>query len=469
MKRQIFNPVVPADTHICGCEVRVFGKRAYLYGANDGDGQKQCSGDYVCFSAPVDDLTNWREEGVIYKRERDPLNPDGAHRLFPPDVCRGADGRYYLFYALDYMSIISVAVCDSPAGQYSFYGYVHFEDGHILSTREGEPFAFDPAILRDEGANYLYIGYCPYPPKHPMKVPKSYEYAKAYRLDDDMLTISGEPANIAPSFSNSAGTGFEGHEFLCAPSVRRAGGKFYLLYSSRHGHELCYAAADGPEGPFKFGGTVVSNGDIGIGDITDEADCNNYIGDNHGCIQKIGGKWYVFYHRHTNRNANCRQVCAEEITFSGDGSIPQAEMTSCGLNGALLEGRGTYPAHIACILKSRSGTMRGEVPLKGIHPYICPDDDDGRQYIANFRRYSVCGFKYFTPQGADRITVTARGSGRGKLVASDGTNTLATIQLVPSERWTKFSAPFKNPEGEFELYLLFFGDGAADIAEFTLD
>ena len=70
--------------------------------------------DYVCWSAPVDDLTDWRYEGVIYRKTDDPLNPDGSMCLYAPDVTVGPDGRYYLFYVLDKVSIVSVAVCDKP-------------------------------------------------------------------------------------------------------------------------------------------------------------------------------------------------------------------------------------------------------------------------------------------------------------------------------------------------------------------
>ena len=36
------------------------------------------------------------------------------------------------------------------------------------------------------------------------------------------------------------------------------------------------------------------------------------------------------------------------LTIEADGSIKQAEMTSCGLNGGPLKAEGTYPAVIAC-------------------------------------------------------------------------------------------------------------------------
>ena len=45
-----------------------------------------CMGDYVCWSAPVDDLGNWRYEGVIYPKTADPLNPEGKMCLYAPDV-----------------------------------------------------------------------------------------------------------------------------------------------------------------------------------------------------------------------------------------------------------------------------------------------------------------------------------------------------------------------------------------------
>lgn len=98
----------------------------------------------MCWSAPVDDLGNWRYEGVIYPKTADPLNPEGKMCLYAPDVTVGPDGRYYLYYVLDKVSVVSVAVCDTPAGKYEFYGYVHYEDG----TRLGERKVMSPSLTR---------------------------------------------------------------------------------------------------------------------------------------------------------------------------------------------------------------------------------------------------------------------------------------------------------------------------------
>lgn len=96
--------------------------------------------DYVCYSAPIDNIGDWRYEGVIYKKSDDPLNPDNRMCLYAPDVTVEPDGRYYLYYALDKVSLISVAVCHTPAGKYEFYGYVHYSDGTRLGEREGDPY-----------------------------------------------------------------------------------------------------------------------------------------------------------------------------------------------------------------------------------------------------------------------------------------------------------------------------------------
>lgn len=472
--KQIYNPFLPSCEYIPDGEPHVFGDRVYLFGSHDRfGGDSFCMNDYVCWSAPTDDLKSWRYEGVIYRRTQDPLNGDGSHALFAPDVCRGPDGRYYLYYALDFVSVISVAVCDTPAGRYKFYGHVHFPDGHVLSSRAGEPYAFDPAVLCEGDDVWLYMGYCSYPPRHLMEVPKTYTHAWVYRLDSDMLTIRGEGKPIAPSFSNSAGTGFEGHEFFEAASIRKVEGRYCFIWSSYYGHELCYALSANPDDPFRFGGTIISNGDIGLFGITDENNCNGYIGNNHGSVEKIGGKWYVFYHRHTNGTSFSRQACVERIEVGQDGRIAQVEMTSCGLNGGPLEGVGRYPAYIACNLKSGQGTMRGDIPKGGTHPYFTQDGADGETeanaHITNIKEGAVCGFKYFKPAGAHKISIGVRGDACGEFVVRDGKDELARVGVRCEGGVRVFSAPLKEPQGVYALYFRYLGTGACDFMWFELE
>lgn len=69
--KQAVNPYMPSWEYVPDAEPHVVGDRVYVYGSHDiFNGLNFCLGDYVCWSAPVDDLGNWRYEGCIYKREQ---------------------------------------------------------------------------------------------------------------------------------------------------------------------------------------------------------------------------------------------------------------------------------------------------------------------------------------------------------------------------------------------------------------
>ena len=74
-------------------------------------------------------------------------------------------------------------------------------------------------------------------------------------LERDMVTIKTEPEVIFPKEGPGS---FPDHEFFEASSIRKDGGKYIFVYSSRHNHELCYAVSDRPDGGFVYGGTLVS-------------------------------------------------------------------------------------------------------------------------------------------------------------------------------------------------------------------
>lgn len=90
----------------------------------------------------------------------DPHNGDLQGNLYAPDVTIGPDGRYYLYYVLSNVNFVSVAVCDTPAGAYEFYGYVHYPDGTLLGLGAGDEAQFDPGVLTENGRTYLYTGFC---------------------------------------------------------------------------------------------------------------------------------------------------------------------------------------------------------------------------------------------------------------------------------------------------------------------
>ena len=242
--KQAFNPYLPSYEYVPDAEPHIVDGRIYIYGSHDlFNGLNFCLGDYVCWSAPVDDLGNWKYEGCIYKREQDPAAPRIrlTNGLAAPDMVQGPDGRFYLYYFMGGTKMISVAVCDKPAGHYEFYGYVHYKYNTPIG-KTGEPFQFDPAIfMDDDGKLYLYTGFALQGNPILLDGSKPTEHGPmCFELDpSDMLTVKIGPGYIGVAGEKeSKGTPYEGHAFLEASSMRKFNGTYYFIYSSLNSHEL---------------------------------------------------------------------------------------------------------------------------------------------------------------------------------------------------------------------------------------
>jgi hypothetical protein len=479
-KRQAFNPYLPSWEYVPDGEPRIFGDRLYVYGSHDRfNGKGFCLNDYVCWSAALDDLGNWRYEGVIYRKDQDPKNAKGKMNMNAPDVVQGSDGRYYLYYQLAVLTCTSVAVSDRPEGPYEFYGYVE-KNGVPYGEQKGEPFCFDPGVLvDDDGRIWLYVGFSP-APGWMYKLMRSrgnvIDGGYCVELAADMKTVISEPTLVIPGPSVSEGTPFHGHGFYEASSPRKIRGKYYLTYSSILSHELCYAVSDYPDRDYRYGGTLVSIGDVGVNGCQD---AKNYTGNTHGGMVQIHGQWYIFYHRQTNKQKCARQACAEKIYPEEDGSIAQAEVTSCGLNDGPLAGKGTYEARIACHLWAKEGTFAYlktfEKDPQKRHPYFTQSgadrEGDADQYIANMRCGATAGFKYFALQQPGAITVRVRGKGQGTMevrTAPDGA-VIAAVSVFQKPVWRSFTADITSAvDGVHALYFTYNGEGFVDFDSFTL-
>ena len=480
MKTNGCNPYLPSWEYVPDGEPRVFGGRVYLYGSHDRfGGPLFCMNDYVCWSAPEEDLTDWRFEGVIYRKEQDPMNPGGRRCLYAPDVVQGPDGRYYLYYAFDFMGRIGVAVCAAPARRAESSGPGALPDGHRRGERAGEPFPVDPGVLvDDDGRVYLYSGFATRIPA-PVTGFRQLENpgGVAVELEPDMRTIRQGPHLLFPRKGRPGA--FENHACLEASSIRKVDGRYCFVYSSEHNHELCCAMADHPFGPFVFGGTLVDIGDVFLPGRPKEADAVNYLGNTHGSIACIRGQWYVFYHRQTNRHSYSRQACAEPLRRRPDGGFLQAPVSSTGLRGKPLPDLGRVPARIACYLRSGQGTARYDIRLPRLrlaaHPYFTQAGGDRQQqpaqYIANLRSGSAAGFSSFAFTGQPRrIGLRLRGSGRGVMLVShreNGDEPLAVIP-VPADKSLLRPAVIHPRPGVRPLYFVFRGCGAVDFTGFAL-
>lgn len=440
-KNQIYNPFLPLYEYIPDGEPHVFGDRVYHYGSHDKEGGDTfCMLDYVCYSAPVDDLTDWRYEGVIYQAKQDPRYPAPQY-MYAPDVVQGNDGRFYLYYCMGgdygqegYQGPVSVAVCDTPAGQYEYLGVVKNPDGSPMLKY----ICFDPAVLNDDGTIRLYYGtQYDYEERDDFLTNDFYlqdeiemfgrsrEEIFSYPdsimgpvmavLSDDMLTVKEEAKHIIPY--RVKGTSFEAHPFFEGSSMRKVGKKYYFIYSSWQNHELCYATSDQPDRDFVFGGTIVSNGDIGYRG-RDAQHKLNMTGTTHGSIIEINGQWYVFYHRLTHKSDYSRQACAEKIRILEDGSIPQAEMTSCGLNDGPLSAEGTYPAVIACNLTNGHMPHGSNSVFQISFPNVTHKGQE--RFIAEIEDHTLIGYKYFECRSVKQFGITYRMETEKNRVIFDG-------------------------------------------------
>ena len=482
--KQVFNPYTPINEYVPDAEPHVFCDRVYIYGSHDKEaGEFFCMLDYVTYSAPVDNLKDWRYEGVIYRACQDLLYKDFRF-MYAPDVVKGNDGKYYLYYSLAdthaCSDIMSVAVADSPVGPFEYLGFVRNPDGTPLK----DYIIFDPGLINDDGHIYLYYGVWydfdenpKYSKEESMQkqmqmyrktreeienTPDGVQGPVCVELEDDMMTIKAKPRRIFPAIYK--GTAFEKHAFFEASSMRKIGKKYYFIYSSFYTQDLSYAVSDYPDRDFEFGGVLVSNGDLGYNGITEENKLAR-VGNTHGSIENINGEWYVFYHRQTRKDEYSRQACAEKIQILENGFIPQVEMTSCGLNGAPLVAKGEYSAFVSCNLTN------GKLPHGNI-TCECPHlTSIGNDYFATeIHNGTMMGYKYFSFENVKSIGVNYRGGIRrpnGTLYIKTDLNgePIGKFDISARNNWTWLDTDVTVKDGTYPVYFIYEGDGIIDIKD----
>lgn len=461
MKNQVYNPYLPSYEYIPDGEPHVFGDRLYIFGSHDRfGGDSYCQNDYVCWSTPVEDLSAWRYEGVIFRKDQCPY----PGNLYAPDVAQGLDGRYYLYFSADGSGITSVAVCGTPAGAYDYLGDVRSADGRVLGSQKTDWFNFDPAVLvNDDGRIWLYGG-------SGQKSNEKFGFpvvgAFVVELEKDMLTVKSEPRIIMPADEDR-----QKPNFFEASSIRKISGLYYFVYFATDISGLNYCTSPFPDRDFIWRGIIHSSSDIGLHSHS-LANAAYPIGNNHGGLVCVQEQWYIFNHRMTNRSWFSRQGVAEPITIGEDGLIAHVECTSSGLNNGPLTGRGEYPAYIACnLMGPKAGGFRN--PMAG--PYITQSGEDRERdpdsYIADFKNGCVAGFKYFQFESTSRVAVKLRGDFKGNLnicLDQDGEHIVAKISVTPSPDWQYFSSPLPITNGIHPLFLIPQGEGSLEFQTLTL-
>ncbi|MCR5396863.1 MAG: family 43 glycosylhydrolase [Lachnospiraceae bacterium] len=483
----ICNPYLPLDEYIPDAEPHVFGNRVYIYGSHDKEkGSRFCMEDYVVYSAPVDDLSDWTCHGISYKKSQDPRSSkDKLVDFYAPDCVRGNDGKYYLYYFAagpntKAFGPMSVAVSDRPEGPFEYVGDIQYSSGEpVLDFLTN-----DPAVINDDGKIWLYYGWgLGRDFRNPMMKPiyntvlkkignRSIEDIKStepsilscavVELEEDMITVKGKPKAVLDSKTTAPKDSLlYHHAFYEAASIRKIHNLYYLVYSSGENNELCYATSQYPDREFEYRGVIISNSNLGYqGNVQRMAPAGTI----HGGIECINGKYYVFYHRCTNNTDFSRQACAEPIEILEDGTIPQVGISSQGLNGKPLEASGTYSAAICCYLYNENTKNVQGVGHEKEQPTVTAEN--GEMLVTAVTNHTKIGYCNFINMGNKKLQLKIRGDGGTvKVYSKENGATKGELVFQPSDDWQVIEIPHCLPKEESMLLLEYIGIGSIDILQ----
>lgn len=190
----------------------------------------------------------------------------------------------------------------------------------------------------------------------------------------------------------------------------------------------------------------------------------NATGTNHGSIECIRGKWYVFYHRNTHKSGYSRQACAEPVEILPDGRIPQVEITSQGFCGPLESNR-TYPASICCNLYSGKMPHIGNGVSSAKIPHITCED--GQQIVVATNRARIV-YKYFHLAAGEYVLILRyKTSGRAKITVLGEHGEIPTL-IKPSRTWMEMEIPCRFQSGIQPLILRYHGSKELSIQSICL-
>ncbi len=330
VERGLGNPYLPLWEHVPDGEPRVFedpdhpGKfRAYIVGSHDVRANSYCGPDTRIWSAPVEDLSAWRDEGPVFTYKFG----NQWDVMYAPDLVevKGKDGKkvYYLYpHSRGGGRLEMVAKGDRPDGPFTTINMT--ADGS--RTLPGSTLGFDPAVfienVTDKNDPDFAIGF------------RAYGYwgfqtSSAGELDQTTMYSIRPGTQAIDRFQTHI---FPGEDpgafgFFEAASIRKIGNKYVWIYSGGSGPEygigratatLRYAFADAPLGPWKSGGVLVDARAI-VPNQDGTKLQTTFSGHNtHGSLQLINDQYYVFYHRAPRGFGYARQSMVAPVKVDWD-------------------------------------------------------------------------------------------------------------------------------------------------------
>lgn len=441
------NPILPVEYHIPDSEAHVMSDgKLYLYGSFDDQEDEFCSDKYHVVSTP--DMENWTIHDVSLNGQQIPwfndpdapkyqgidwthptpfiqkmislmMEADGieetkqkeeaeevekAPLLFAPD-CIEKDGKYYLYFCMSDDSE-GVAISEKPEGP--FRDPIRLPCGGI-----------DPAIfIDDDGQAYYYWGQL---------------FSHGVKMNKDM--VSFEQNDIVDDLVTE-----EEHYFHEGSSMRKIGDTYYYVYADMERGKptsLGYATSRSPLGPFQYKGIIIDN------DGCDPASWNN-----HGSIEQINGRWYVFYHRCSRGCQRYRRLCIEPINVLPDGTIPEVKMTSQGIGEPFAPGE-SIMGYQAC-------GLRGSI-------YIDVDEEYSEK-LTHIADGDEAVFRYVKSESAyQEIEFLAAGSGVVEILMNE-----KTVGMIRIEDGKQLDTKICMESGEYELGLRFSEIDGLEIMQLTL-
>ncbi len=342
------NPYLPLWEHLPDGEPRVFedpdqpGKyRAYIIGSHDITYTAYCGSDIRMWSAPVEDLSQWRDEGPIFT-----WFVDGQwDTMYAPDLVEVRDkatGKktYYLYpHSRGRGRVAMVCAGDRPDGP--FFPVNATPDGR--GCLPGSIIDFDPSVFIEPVTNkkdpdfargfraYAFYGF-----QHSTAIeldPETmYSMRPGTELHDYFIPASARYGEVRdpegtqyPSLYKDQNPGE--FNFFEASSIRQVGNKYVMVFSGYSGPDyglestnsaLRYAYGDSPLGPWRSGGVLVDSRGVVPDENGGHLMTANAAHNTHGSLQEINGQWYVFYHRPPRGFGNARQPMVAPVKIEWD-------------------------------------------------------------------------------------------------------------------------------------------------------
>ncbi len=474
------NPYLPLWEHLPDGEPRVFedpdhpGKfRAYIIGSHDITYSAYCGNDIRMWSAPVEDLSQWRDEGPIFS-----WFVDGQwDTMYAPDLVEVKDkttGKktYYLYpHSRGWRRVAMVCKGDRPNGPFTPVNLT--EDGR--QCLPGSLIDFDPSVFvenitdkkdpdYDKGFRaYVYYGFR-HSTAYELDQNNMYAMRPGTQLHDYFIPASERygvvldpPGTEYPALYKGQNPG--DFNFFEASSIRQIGNKYVMVFSGYSGPDyglgstnsaLRYAYGDSPLGPWRSGGVLVDSRGVVPNEDGSKLMTANFAHNTHGSLQEINGQWYVFYHRPPRGFGNARQAMVAPVKITWDkkpvskggmvkitGYDPYvkgnewtakaadgteytgAEVTSEGFQIFGLPPYAYYSAGIACYM---TGPGSGQ--------WIQDNHDvwNNSMDLAGIQNGGIVGFKYFGFGGLTQDTKGVKAFNGTK----KGDGTTINLNLTPS-------------------------------------